>query len=238
MPTAHKWPDNCYGVFQGLHNQHYSQMSSVAALPMPLQGENHNISNDHYSLHFKSSHCRAPQQRQGQICTLVVWGENICQKAVNISPMQSAGDLLHNVPNTNDTINFSEALKKSVQYHVWEELQGILAYLLDKVEINDTLGKSPEWQNLVQENSRLSCLWNFLCTITMEYHSCGGVAYLWCLCWIPSRVSQSSRAKSIPSNALPIVTLWPEFWSFRPLFHHSVSGAELIADTWTAPYST
>ena len=67
-------------------------------------------------------------------------------KAVKIPPMQSAGDLLRNVQNTDEAIDFS--LKKSVQYHVRKELRGISAYLLDCVEVDDTLGprelKSPQ----------------------------------------------------------------------------------------------
>ena len=62
------------------------------------------------------------------------------KKAVTISPMQSAGDLLLNVQDTDDAIEFS--LKKSVQYHVRKELCGIHAYLLDdaSVEVDDTVG--------------------------------------------------------------------------------------------------
>ena len=86
----------CYQ--EGLPNQHDSQMSTVAALQMPLRGigtsaagpnalaiANSDISHDNISLHFKSSHCSVPQQRQGQICVLVVWGENICQKGSKTS---------------------------------------------------------------------------------------------------------------------------------------------------------
>ena len=54
--------------------------------------------------------------------------------------MQSAGDLLRDVQDTDDAIDFS--LKKSVQYHVRKELRGICAYLLDDVEVDDTLGSS------------------------------------------------------------------------------------------------
>ena len=60
------------------------------------------------------------------------------KKAVKILPMQSAGVMLLNVQDTNDTIDFS--LKKSVQYHVRKELCRIRAYLLDEVEVDDTLG--------------------------------------------------------------------------------------------------
>ena len=59
-------------------------------------------------------------------------------KAVKISPMQSAGDLLRNVQDTDEAIDFS--LKKSVEYHVRKERRGIRAYLLDDVEVDDTLG--------------------------------------------------------------------------------------------------
>ena len=51
--------------------------------------------------------------------------------------MQSAGHLLRIVQD-DDTIDFS--LKKSVQYHVRKELRGIRTYLLDDVEVDDTLG--------------------------------------------------------------------------------------------------
>ena len=81
MPGAHKRRVHPHGLFQmgntwvtnkGPHNQHYPQMSALAALRMPLRGENRDISHDNCSLHFKSSHCRAQHQRQGQICVLVV----------------------------------------------------------------------------------------------------------------------------------------------------------------------
>ena len=52
--------------------------------------------------------------------------------------MKSAGDLLCNVQDTDDATDFSR--KKSVQYHVRKELRGIRAYLLDDVEVDDTLG--------------------------------------------------------------------------------------------------
>ena len=60
------------------------------------------------------------------------------KKAAKISPVQSAGDLMCNVQDTNDTIDFS--LKESVQYHARKELRGIRAYLPDEVEVDDTLG--------------------------------------------------------------------------------------------------
>ena len=47
--------------------------------------------------------------------------------------MQSAGDLLRNVQDTDDAIDFS--LKKSIQYHVRKELRGIRAYLVE-VDVN------------------------------------------------------------------------------------------------------
>ena len=52
--------------------------------------------------------------------------------------MQSAGDFLRNLQDTEDAIDFS--LKKSVQYHVRKELRGIRAYLSDDVEVDDTVG--------------------------------------------------------------------------------------------------
>ena len=79
MPGAHKRRDNCYGVFQTGNTWVTNQgsitntpMSAVTALRLPLRGENRDISHDYFSLHFKSSHCRAPQQRQGQVCVFVV----------------------------------------------------------------------------------------------------------------------------------------------------------------------
>ena len=45
-----------------------------------------------------------------------------------------------NVQDTDDAIDFS--LKISVQCHVRKELRGISAYLLDDVEVDDTLGSS------------------------------------------------------------------------------------------------
>ena len=52
--------------------------------------------------------------------------------------MQSSGDFLRNLQDTEDAIDFS--LKKSVQYHVRKELRGIRAYLSDDVEVDDTVG--------------------------------------------------------------------------------------------------
>ena len=81
MPGAHKGRDDRYGLFvtgnilayqQGLLNQHNPQMSAVGALRMPVRGENRYNFYDNYSLHFQPSHSAAPQQRQGQICVLVV----------------------------------------------------------------------------------------------------------------------------------------------------------------------
>ena len=46
--------------------------------------------------------------------------------------------MLHNVQDTDYVIDFF--LKKSVQHHVRKELRGIRAYLLDYVEVDDTLG--------------------------------------------------------------------------------------------------
>ena len=51
--------------------------------------------------------------------------------------MPSAGDLLLNNQDTNNSIDFS--LKKPVQYHARKELCGILAYLLDEVVVDDIL---------------------------------------------------------------------------------------------------
>ena len=51
--------------------------------------------------------------------------------------MQSSEDLLNNVQDTNNAIDFS--IKKSVQYHAPKELSGIQAYLLYVVEVDDTL---------------------------------------------------------------------------------------------------
>ena len=51
--------------------------------------------------------------------------------------MQSAGDLLLNVQDTDDAIDFS--LKKSDQYRARKERRGIRSYLLDDVEVDNTL---------------------------------------------------------------------------------------------------
>ena len=66
--------------------------------------------------------------------------KTLVKKDVKLSPimMQSAGDLLRNVQDTDDTIDFS--LKKFVQYHVRKERRGIHACLLDDVEVDYTLG--------------------------------------------------------------------------------------------------
>ena len=56
--------------------------------------------------------------------------------------MPSAGDLLLNNQDTNNSIDFS--LKKPVQYHARKELCGILAYLLDEVVVDDIL--SHPWE--------------------------------------------------------------------------------------------
>ena len=48
------------GYQQGLHYQHDSQMSAIAALQMPLRGEKFDIPHEYYSLHLKSSHGGEP----------------------------------------------------------------------------------------------------------------------------------------------------------------------------------
>ena len=81
--------------------------------------------------------------------------------AIKISPVQSAEDMLRNVQDTNDAIDFS--LKKSVQIHVRKERTRICAHLLDDVEIDVTPGpwelKSPEWKNLAQDSSGSTLSW-------------------------------------------------------------------------------
>ena len=52
--------------------------------------------------------------------------------------MQSAGDLLRNVQDNEERIDFK--LKKSVQYHISKERRGLRAYLLDAVEMDNTIG--------------------------------------------------------------------------------------------------
>ena len=69
---------------------------------------------------------------------MYLWYEEktFVKKAIKISPMQwlqSAWDLLRNVQDTDDAIDFS--LKKSIQYHVRKELRGIRAYLVE-VDVN------------------------------------------------------------------------------------------------------
>ena len=65
--------------------------------------------------------------------SVYLWDKPFVKKAIKISPMQSARDLLHNVQDTDDAIDFS--LKKSIQYHVRKELRGIRAYLVE-VDVN------------------------------------------------------------------------------------------------------
>ena len=101
------------------------------------------------------------------------------KKAVKISPtgMQSTGDLLHNVQDTesitDDAIDFSlkksvqyHSLKKSVQswYHVRKELRGICAFLLDDVEVDDTLGSLSRLSDKICFKTALTMLasvWTF-----------------------------------------------------------------------------
>ena len=78
--------------------------------------------------------------------------------------MQSAGDLLRNVQDTDEAIDFS--LKKSVQYHVRKERRGIRAYLLDDVEVDDTLGSLSRlsdkiWFKTALYNTMLAGVWTF-----------------------------------------------------------------------------
>ena len=79
MPWAHTQDSTTHSsddVFQTGN----AWLELFAALPTPLQGENSDIVQDYCSLHFKYTCCWAPQQRQGQICIPIVWGENICQE--------------------------------------------------------------------------------------------------------------------------------------------------------------
>ena len=62
----------------------------------------------------------------------------LLQSIGDLSPIQSSCDLLHNVEDTDDTVNYS--LKKSIQYHVSQELLWISAFLLEDVEVDDNLG--------------------------------------------------------------------------------------------------
>ena len=90
---------------------------------MPVRGENRDIFYDNCSLHFQPSHFTAPQQSKDKSVFLSYEEKTFVKKAVKISPMQSAGDLLHNLQDTDEAIDFS--LKKSVQYHVQKERRGI-----------------------------------------------------------------------------------------------------------------
>ena len=45
-----------------------------------------------------------------------------------------------NVQDADDAFDFSLNLKESVLYHIRKELRGISAYLLDDMEVDDTLG--------------------------------------------------------------------------------------------------
>ena len=128
---------------------------------MPVRGENRYNLYDNCSLHFPPSHSAAPRQRQGQICVLVVRGENLCQKgcknfahAIRWRFVASRSD---------DAIDFS--LKKSVRYHVRKELRGIRAYLLDDVEVDDTLGSLSRLSDKIwfktAINTMLASVWTF-----------------------------------------------------------------------------
>ena len=139
-------------------------MSSVRTLRMPVQGENRDIFYDNYSLHFKSLHCARHSKDKDKSVYLSYEEKTFVKKAVKISPMQSARDLLRNLQDTDDAIDFS--LKKSVQYHVRKERHGIRAYLLDDVEVDDTLGSLSRlsdkiWFKTALYNTMLAGVWTF-----------------------------------------------------------------------------
>ena len=96
-------------------------MSAMAALLLPLRDENRDIIDKDKSVYLSYEE------------------KTFVKKAFKILPLQSAGDLLFNVQDTIDAIDF----KRSIQYHVRKELRGIrAACLLDDVEVDDTLRSS------------------------------------------------------------------------------------------------
>ena len=95
-----------------------SSTTTVLFIPNPHTAEHHSKNKDKYVY-------------------LSYEEKTFVKKAVKISPMQSTGDLLRNVQDANDAIDFS--LKKSIQYHVRKEQCGIRAYLLDDVGVDDIL---------------------------------------------------------------------------------------------------
>ena len=132
----------------------------LAALWLPLQGENQDIFHDYQSLHSSPHTAEHHSEELGQSVYLF-YEEKMLVNAIKISPVQSAEDMLRNVQDTNDAIDFS--LKKSVQIHVRKERTRICAHLLDDVEIDVTPGpwelKSPEWKNLAQDSSGSTLSW-------------------------------------------------------------------------------
>ena len=95
---------------------------------MPVRGKNRDIVYDNYSLHFQPSQEQHHSKDKDKSVFLSYEEKTFVKKAVKISPMQSSGDLLSIVQDTDEAIDFS--LKKSVQYHVRKERLGIRAYLL------------------------------------------------------------------------------------------------------------
>ena len=85
VPGAHRRRDNRYGLFVMGNTRVTNKGSTTNTIlrcplwercKMPFWGEHRDIFYDNYSLHFKSSHIAAPQQRKGQICVYVC--TNLC----------------------------------------------------------------------------------------------------------------------------------------------------------------
>ena len=147
MPGAHKARDDRYGLFvtgnTWLTNKG-SITNTILRCPLwercqcPCEAK---IVTTSTTTVLYISHPHTPQHHgkdKDKSVFLSYEEKTFVNKAVKISPMQSAGDLLSNVQDTDEAIDFS--LKKSVQYHVRKERRGIRAYLLDDVEVDDTLG--------------------------------------------------------------------------------------------------
>ena len=147
MPGAHKGRDDRYGLFvtgnTWLTNKG-SITNTILRCPLwercqcPCEAK---IVTTSTTTVLYISHPHTPQHHgkdKDKSVFLSYEEKTFVKKAVKISPMQSAGDLFRNVQDTDEAIDFS--LKKSVQYHVRKERRGIRAYLLDDVEVDDTLG--------------------------------------------------------------------------------------------------
>ena len=135
---THDWNNivQCYDIF--LQEGKYPLEGALGSLWLSLCGENSYIFHDYHSLHFKSSQCWASQQRKGQSCTAGVLGENIAQHGCQnfahaicwwFVAQQSRYQRCH------------QLLPQEIRsVSCLEEHWGISPYLLDDVEVDDTLG--------------------------------------------------------------------------------------------------